>query len=135
MDLEQLVGEAREREPEPLEPRERIVVGFSAVGLVLATAGIAAVLPPETHSDPLIAVLLTILFAVACRVQFEIGRIYALPVQLVLVPMYFLAPLPVVPLLVAVAVLLSDLPEFITRKTHIDRWLWCVSDAWYTVCP
>jgi hypothetical protein len=135
MDLDQLVGEAREREPEPLQPRERLVVGISAIGLVLATAGLSAILPAEPHADPLIVVLLTVLFAVACRVGFEIGRIYALPGQLVLVPMYFLAPLSIVPLLVAVALLLGDLPEFITRKTHVDRWLWCVADAWYTVAP
>jgi putative nucleotidyltransferase with HDIG domain len=135
MDLDQLVGEAREREPEPMQPRERIVVGMSAVGLVLATAGVAAILPAERNSDPLIVVLLTILFAVACRVEFEIGRVHAVPTQLVLVPMYFLAPPAIVPLLAAAGFLLGELPEFVTRKTHADRWLWCVSDAWYTLGP
>jgi putative nucleotidyltransferase with HDIG domain len=135
MDFEQLVGEAREREPEPMEPRERIVVGISALGLLLATAGLAAILPAEGDSDPLIVVVLTILFATASRVEFEIGRIYAVPTQLALVPMYFLAPLPIVPLLAAVGYLLGELPEFVTRKTHSDRWLWCVSDAWFTIGP
>src|SRR4051812_30326164 len=86
MDLEQLVGESREREPEPLAPRERLVVGMSAIALVLATAGLAAIIPAERNSEPLIVALLTILFAVACRVEFEIGRIHAVPTQLVLVP-------------------------------------------------
>jgi putative nucleotidyltransferase with HDIG domain len=135
MDLEQLVGEAREREPEPLQPRERLIAGASAVALLLATAGVAAILPADRHTDPFILIALTVLFAIACRVEFEIGRIHAVPTQLVLVPMLFLAPIAVVPLLVAVGHLLGELPEFVRRQTHVDRWLWCVSDAWFTIGP
>jgi len=135
MDLEQLVGEAREREPEPLAPRERAVAGTAAAGLLLAVVGIAAILPPDRHADPAIVAVLTILFAVACRVEFEIGRAHAVPAQLILVPMFFLAPLSIVPVLVAVGFLLGELPEFVKRQTHIDRWLFCLSDAWFTVGP
>src|SRR5215216_5806638 len=135
MDLEQLVGEAREREPEPMEPRERLISGLYAVGLLLATVGVAAVLPADREVDPLIVVPLTLLYAAACRVEFEIGRIHAVPSQFVLVPMFFLAPLSIVPLLVAVGYLLGELPEFVKRETHADRWLWCVSDAWPTIGP
>src|SRR3954470_21937822 len=99
MDLEQLVGEAREREPEPLSAHERLVAGASAVALLFATAGCAALLPADRHSDPLIVIALTLLFAAACRVEFEIGRIHAVPAQLVFIPMLFLAPLSIVPLL------------------------------------
>src|SRR3954454_6565812 len=117
MDLEQLVGEAREREPEPLDPRERLITGTAAAGLLLATAGVAAVLPADRHVAPLMTAVLTILFALASRVEFEIGRIHAVPIQLVLVPMFFLAPLSIVPLLVAVGFLLGELPEFVKRQT------------------
>src|SRR4051812_26213474 len=99
MELEQLVDEAREREPEPFQPRERLIVGASALGLVLATAGLAAILPTDRTADPLIVVLLTLMFAVASRVEFEIGRIHAVSSQLLVVPMFFLAPLSIVPLL------------------------------------
>src|SRR3954452_23203301 len=135
MDLEQLVGEAREREPEPLEPHERLITGLSAAGLLLATVGVAAVLPTDRHADPLMVGLLTVLLAIACRVEFEIGRVHAVPAQLVIVPMFFLTPLSIVPLLVAVGYLLGELPEFVKRQTHTDRWLWCVSDAWATIGP
>ena len=135
MDLEQLVGEAREREPEPFAPRERLIVGAAALALLLATAGVAALLPADRNADALIVVVLTLLFAVSSRVEFEIGRIHAVPTQLVLVPMFFLAPLSIVPLLVAVGFLLGELPEFVKRKTHVDRWLYCVSDAWFTIGP
>src|SRR5688500_9774959 len=135
MDLAQLVGEARKREPEPFQPRERLIVGVAALGLLLATVGAAALLPTDRDADPLIVVVLTLLFALASRVAFEIGRIHAVPTQLVLVPMFFLAPLSIVPLLVAVGFLLGELPEFARRQTHVDRWLYCISDAWFTVGP
>src|SRR5215211_125631 len=135
MDFEQLVGEAREREPEPLAPRERLLAGVAALGLILATAGVAAVLSTDRHAQPAMMALLTVLFAVASRVEFEIGRIHAVPTQLVLVPMFFLAPLAIVPLLVAVGFLLGELPEFIRHERHVDRWLYCVSDAWFTIGP
>ena len=135
MDLEQLVGEAREREPEPLPQRERLVVGISALGLLTATAGVAAILPEDRHASVLTVVLLTVLFAVATRVEFEIGRVHAVPVQLVLVPMFFLAPIEIVPLLVAAGLMLGELPRFVKRQTHTDRWVMYVSDAWFTIPP
>src|SRR4051812_11523700 len=119
MDLEQLVGEAREREPEPFQPRERLVVGGAALGLLLATIGVSAVLPPDRSASALIVVALTVLFALSCRVEFEIGRIHAVPTQLVLIPLFFLAPLSIVPVLVAVGHLLGELPEFVKRETHV----------------
>ena len=66
MDLEQLVGEAREREPEPLEPRERCVTGgAAALGSCSRPPELAALLPTDRAADPLIVVVLTILFALA----------------------------------------------------------------------
>jgi putative nucleotidyltransferase with HDIG domain len=135
MDLDQLVGEAREREPEPLDRRERLIAGASALGVLAATAGVSALLPADRHTDPVIVAVLTLLFALASRVEFEIGRVNAVPTQLVLVPMFFLVPLSIVPLVVAVGFLLSELPEFVRRRTHVDRWLWCISDAWFTFGP
>ena len=135
MDLEQLVGEAREREPEPLEPRERLITGLLAAGLLVATVGLAALIPTGRDADPLIVVALTVLYAIACRVEFEIGRIHAVPAQIVLIPMFFLAPIAIVPLLVAVGYVLGELPEFIKRETHTDRWMWAIADAWTIVGP
>ena len=75
------------------------------------------------------------MFAVASRVDFEIGPTSAVATQLVFVPMLFLAPLPLVPLLVALGYLLGELPDFIRGATHPDRWLYCIGDAWFTVGP
>ncbi|MEA2481463.1 MAG: hypothetical protein QOJ07_3385 [Thermoleophilaceae bacterium] len=135
MDVDELVGEAREREPQPMAARERTVVGASALGLLLATAGLAAILPRGHVGDPLIVLALVGMFAVASRVEFEFGPANVMPCQLVFVPMLFLAPLPIVPLLAAAGFVLGELPEFMRGRTHPDRWLYCISDAWFAVAP
>jgi putative nucleotidyltransferase with HDIG domain len=71
----------------------------------------------------------------ASRVEFEVGPTSAVATQLVFVPMLFLAPLPLVPLLVGFAYLLAEAPEFISGRTHPDRWLYCIGDAWFAVGP
>jgi putative nucleotidyltransferase with HDIG domain len=135
MDLDQLVGEAREREPEPLPQRERLVLGLFAAGMLLATAGLSAILPMDRHASAATVGVLTLLLAVASRVEFEIGRVHAVPVQVVVIPTFFLAPLQIVPLIVAAGLLLGELPRFVKRQTHTDRWVMYVSDAWFTIPP
>jgi HD-GYP domain-containing protein (c-di-GMP phosphodiesterase class II) len=114
---------------------ERNVVGASAFALLLATAALSFVLPSDPPAEPWIVVALVGLFAWGSRVEFEVGSNTAVPAQLVFVPMLFLAPLSLVPLLVAAGFLLGELPEFVRRTTHPDRWLYCLSDAWFTIGP
>src|SRR4051812_19208495 len=135
MDLDALVEQARSRQPRPMAPRERTVVGASALGLLLATAALGLILPADRSTDTWILVALVALFAAASRVEFEVGANTAVPVQLAFVPMLLLAPLSLVPLLVAAGFLLGELPEFLRRETHTDRWLYCLSDAWFTIGP
>jgi putative nucleotidyltransferase with HDIG domain len=115
--------------------RERTVVGASAFALLLATAALSFVLPADRPSEPWIVVVLVGLFAWGSRVEFEVGSNTAVPAQLVFVPMLFLTPLSLVPLLVAAGFVLGELPEFVRRSTHPDRWLYCLSDAWFAVGP
>ena len=53
MDLEELVGEAREREIQPMPPRERAVAGAIAATFVLAAGAIALLVPMNRPVDPL----------------------------------------------------------------------------------
>jgi len=57
-------------------------------------------------------------------VHFEIGSITAVASPLVLVPMLFLLPLPLVPMLAPLGYLISTLPDYIRRKKHHDRWIY-----------
>jgi HD-GYP domain-containing protein (c-di-GMP phosphodiesterase class II) len=135
MDLDDLVGETRERRLKSMSARERTVVGALALALLATSVGLTFLLPGGGDHDPFVVAALVGMFAVASRVEFEIGPAYSVATQLVFVPMLFLVPLPLVPLLVGLAYLIAELPDFIQRKTHHDRWLYCIADAWFAVGP
>jgi HD-GYP domain-containing protein (c-di-GMP phosphodiesterase class II) len=133
MDVAELVGEAREREGNPMPPRERIVAWAIAAVFLLAALAVAVLVPPNRATDPLVTIGLVLLVAVARRVRFEVGTSDACVDQLAYVPLLLLAPLPLVPFLTAVAYILARVPDFIRGRMHPDRWLYCVGDAWHTV--
>jgi putative nucleotidyltransferase with HDIG domain len=61
--------------------------------------------------------------------------VYAVPTQLLFVPMLFLAPVSLVPVLVVLGLLLSRLPEVVTRTAAPDRALIAIGDGWYALGP
>jgi HD-GYP domain-containing protein (c-di-GMP phosphodiesterase class II) len=136
MDLEGLVAEARERRPQPMPARERAVAAGMALAYLVAAALVGALVAP--HDRPFEAgtvVGLVLLLALTMRAQFEIGPGVASPASLAIVPMFFLAPLHLVPLLVPLAQVISRIPDFATKKAHVDRWMWSLADAWPTLGP
>src|SRR2546423_9898568 len=98
MDLEELVGEAREREILPMPPRERAVAGAIAAAFVLAAGVIAVLVPMNRPVDPLELALLVGLAAVARHLRFEIGSSDPCADQLPVIPMLIPAPLPLGPI-------------------------------------
>jgi PAS domain S-box-containing protein len=117
-----------------LTARERRVEAAMAAVFVLS----AAVLLVAWNGDwrnRTSAVLLVATYAFVARVRFQIGPGLVRPTELVLVPMLFLLPAPAVPALVAVACVVSELPEIVARRAHPERALVAVTDAWHTVGP
>src|SRR3954452_9156747 len=135
MELERLVGEARERELRPMPARERVVAGSLAVAFVVAAGLVAALVPMNRTVHPATLLLLVLLAAVARRVRFEIGNNEACPDQLVFIPMLILAPLPLVPLLTAIAFVIARTPDLLQRSVHPDRWLYYLGDAAQSLGP
>jgi HD-GYP domain-containing protein (c-di-GMP phosphodiesterase class II) len=135
MDVEALVADARQRRPQPMSPRERLYAGLSAVAFLGVVGLLGAVLPHDTSHNPSVFLLLVLLYALASRCQFEVAAGFAMPQQIVFIPMLFLAPLPLVPLLVAFGYLIARLPDFILKRSHVDRWMHCFGHAWYAVGP
>ena len=129
MDLEELVGEARQRELQPMSVRERAVASAFALTFVIAAGAVVALVPPNRGVNPVVIIGLVLLGAVARRVPFEIGSVEAYPDQLVTIPILFLVPLPLVPVVVVSAYILARLPEFARGRMHPDRWLYPVGDA------
>jgi HD-GYP domain-containing protein (c-di-GMP phosphodiesterase class II) len=136
MDLEGLVAEARERRPQPMPARERAVAAGMAIAYLAAAAVVGALV--ASHDRPLhlgTTVGLVLLTSLTMRAQFEIGVGVASPVSLAVVPMLFLVPLHLVPLLVPLAQVISRIPDFVTRKAHVDRWLYAFADWWPILGP
>ena len=132
---EQLVGEARARHPRGMNPRERSVLGASAALFLLAAVAIAVFMPSEREFQPLLVVGLVGAYALISRVRFEVGNWFVVPESLVFVPLVLLAPLPYVPLLVALASVLSVLPELINGSWHKERAITCLGDCWFAIGP
>jgi HD-GYP domain-containing protein (c-di-GMP phosphodiesterase class II) len=118
-----------------MEPRERTIVWASAAAYILVAIGLAALLPWNRSAALWVVVMLVAMFVAIDRVHFEIGSITAIAGPLALVPMLFLLPLPLVPLLAPLSYFLATLPDYIQRKKHFDRWIYSFSDAWFTVGP
>jgi HD-GYP domain-containing protein (c-di-GMP phosphodiesterase class II) len=136
MDLEGLVAEARARRPQPMPARERAVAAGMAVAYLAAAAVVGAVVAPDDRPLHLgTVVALVLLTALTMRAQFEIGSGVASPAALAIVPMLFLAPLHLVPLLMPLAQVISRIPDFVTKKAHVDRWLFSLADAWPILGP
>jgi len=98
LDAEHSLAAAREREARPLAPRERAVElvvggGFLAVASALAALGVKG-----GSVDWSAAAICVFALAAVSRVEFDVGVAYTRPLQLVLVPMFFLLPPAAVPL-------------------------------------
>jgi hypothetical protein len=135
MGAEALVGEARARNPRRMDPRERTVAGLSAVAFLCTAVFLAMVLPNERDTEPLLLVGLVVGYALISRVRFEFGNWFVVPEVLAFVPLLLLAPLPYVPLLVALQAPLSMLPDLINGSRHRDRVLTSPSDSWFSIGP
>jgi len=133
--VERLVGDLRARHPRQMESRERTIVWGSALAYTIAAATVALTLSWNRPFHPWVALILLAMFIAIDRVHFEIGSVTAVATPLVLVPMLFMLPLPLVPVLAPVAYLIATLPDYVMRKKHVDRWIYSLPDAWFTIGP
>src|SRR5215208_3287525 len=130
-----LVKDARDRNTRPLEGRERIGESFLAAAFMAAAIPMALLFDSARDFDPTTAALLVGGFVIASRIKFETGAGYTNPTQLVFVPMLFLLPMATVPLFVAAANLIGELPDYARGKRHPERVLVTLGDCWYAVTP
>ena len=115
--------------------REALVRGWSAVAFVVVAVALAATLPSEREPDLLLVGALVAGYALVSRVRFEFGDTYVVPEQLLFVPMLAVAPLPMVPLMVAAGAVLAVVPDFTRGTWHWDRTITTIGDCWFSVGP
>jgi HD-GYP domain-containing protein (c-di-GMP phosphodiesterase class II) len=113
-----LIEELRSRDGARMAGRDRLVAWLTGA-LFLVSAGVLG----ATASAPRLPVfaLLVVVYAVVSRVHFEVGSGWAIPTELVLVPMLLLLPSALVPLAVAAALIVARAPDLVRRRLPIDR--------------
>jgi putative nucleotidyltransferase with HDIG domain len=134
-DAQRVIEEQRARRLSRLATRDRATLVVS-LGLLLSVAGILAFTIPSDRSPSMVTVALVLVaYAVAFRLDFEVGSGSAVPTQLILVPMLFVLPTGTVPLAVAAGILLSSTLEYARGTLHVERVFLRLPDSWYAVGP
>ena len=132
---QRVIEEQRARRLSRLALRERQSLWVSA-GAFLACATLMALLFPTERSPGALATLLLIaVYALAFRLDFEIGTGSAVPTQLVLVPMLFVLPTGIVPLAVAAGVIIGSLTEYVRGGLHFARVFMRLVNCWHAIGP
>jgi diguanylate cyclase (GGDEF)-like protein len=129
--VERLLELWRPYRPRRLTPRERRVEAILAVGFVAVAAAMALGISSDRTLDVPVAAGLIVSLALASRVRLYMGAGYAMPTQLVLVPMLYLLPATDVPACVALGLLAGAA----VGRPHPERLLTAVVDAWHAVGP
>jgi putative nucleotidyltransferase with HDIG domain len=132
--IEGLLEGFSQRRLSPLGVRER-GVELASGATFLAVALSLALLVPGRPLSPLLAFAMVVAYAVASRVRFAVGSGYTVPTQLVFVPMLFVLPAAVAPLLVAAGIALGNLPDYLARRTHPYRAVVALGDSWHALGP
>jgi putative nucleotidyltransferase with HDIG domain len=132
----EVIEEQRVRRLARLAANERLSLAVSNVLFFAAALALFAVVPSGRSPSALAVVLLVAAYAVAFRLDFEIGTGSAVPTQLILVPMFFVLPTGSVPLAVAGAILLASLLDAVRGSLHFERvFLHLGTNAWHAVGP
>jgi HD-GYP domain-containing protein (c-di-GMP phosphodiesterase class II) len=134
--VEDAIGDLRARRPRELARREWLS-SLALGGGFLGAATVAAALLPASQRQPGVFVLLLLLaaYGLAFRLDFEVGTGFAVPTQLVLVPMLFVAPLAWVPFLVAGGILLGSVIDYARGAIHLQRVVLSLVSGWYVLGP
>jgi HD-GYP domain-containing protein (c-di-GMP phosphodiesterase class II) len=132
---QRVIEEQRARRLRRLADREWRSLAVSA-GLFLVVAGVLALwLPSERAPAPFAVLLLVLAYALAFRLDFEVGTGSAVPTQLVLVPMLFVLPTGTVPLAVASGIALASLVDHFRGALHLERVFLHLVNSWHAVGP
>jgi putative nucleotidyltransferase with HDIG domain len=124
--------ERRRRKPDRRELVGALVV---AAAFFPAAIGLALVGAPARDLSPLVVLAFVAAFMLAGRIEFSAGTNFAVPTQLVFVPMLLLLPTPYVPLLVLVANAVSAVYEARRTGLAVGRLPFAPADALFALSP
>jgi HD-GYP domain-containing protein (c-di-GMP phosphodiesterase class II) len=132
---EQLFARGRTRALIRAQGRERAVelVAGSTFLVVALSMAVFIEAPRSLQAAPLVS--LVVAYVIACQARFDIADGYTVPTELVLVPMLFLLPTPVVPLVVSLSWGLGRLIDYANGQASVYRAFHVFGDCWHAVGP
>ena len=133
---ESLLRLGQERHTERREARRLLTTEAAGAAAFVGAAGALAVFassPRSLSAWPLIVTVAA--YVLAGRVQFPVGSAWTAPTELVFVPMLFVLPTPLVPLIVAVCSVADRLPQAARGHVEPTRLLARVGDSFYALGP
>jgi diguanylate cyclase (GGDEF)-like protein len=130
-----LVEDARSRVTSRLYGRDQLATIALSLGFLVTAISLVGLLPAAPLPSATVLAALVLCHGLMSRVEFELGSGSVLPTQLVLVPMLFLAPPALVPLLVAVGFVGSGLPDLVRGRVHVQRVFVFLLYSWHSVGP
>jgi HD-GYP domain-containing protein (c-di-GMP phosphodiesterase class II) len=126
---------ALQRESESQHLTRVGVTGLNAAGFVLVALG-SAFLIPSHRPLSLVALAASLsAYAIASRVEIESPGFVAVPTQAVFVVMWFVLPLPILPLATCAALVLGRLPDVLRGRMAADRLAITIASCWYSIGP
>jgi HD-GYP domain-containing protein (c-di-GMP phosphodiesterase class II) len=135
LDVEQLFARGRERAVAVPSTREMSVEGAAGIGFLAVAMALAVGFTSPRALEALPLAVLVGAYVVTCRAKFDFADGYTVPTELILVPMLFLLPTPVVPLVVSISWALGRLLDYATGATSVRRALHVFGDCWHAVGP
>jgi putative nucleotidyltransferase with HDIG domain len=134
-EADELIEDSRERRPQPLARSERLASSIVGGSFLVAAIPFAMLVNSSRHPSVWTVLVLVVAYAAASKVEFEIGAGFAVPTELVLVPMLFLLPLGWVPIVVVVGLVLGEVAGRGFTKEHFERVAIVPGNAWHALGP
>jgi HD-GYP domain-containing protein (c-di-GMP phosphodiesterase class II) len=135
-DAESLLRAGEERLARDRRDRRELITYGVGASLFLAAATLLATSAPwERTLSPSSLVFVMVVWVAVERVKFPVASGWTRPTMLAFVPMLFVLPTPVVPLIAALAILLRRAPEIARRRVGLAMVPGFICDAWFTLGP
>ncbi len=132
---ERLLEQSLARREQELDRRERRATAAVSAAFLVPALALALLADADRGTSVPLVVAFVAALAIVARVEFSLGAVYAVPTQIVFVPMLLLLPTPLVPLLVAVAFVLSSVAHSLRGGAPLSRSALAVGDAWFALAP
>ena len=134
-DGDSLIEQSRQLAATPLGDRDRLASLLLGSTFLAASFVLALAAHSSRHAGIWTLAVFVAAYAVASRIDFEIGTGSAVPTQLVLVPMLALLPAQYVPLCVMAGLLVGGSPDYARGRVPVDRSLLRLVNSWHAVGP